>query len=68
MSLGQFADLRRGRRGVGGGAWRKKHNAHQVTIIMFLNISQSKGNQTMKFGQLVEYNVRNIFLYKICKK
>ena len=25
------------------------------------NISRSKGNQTMKFGQLIEYN-RNIFL------
>ena len=22
----------------------------------------------MKFGQLVEYNVRNVFLYKLCKK
>ena len=26
------------------------------------NISRSKGNQTMKFGQLIEYNMRNIFL------
>ena len=25
------------------------------------NISRSKGNQTMKFGQLIEYNFRNIF-------
>ena len=25
------------------------------------NISRSKANQTMKFGQLVEYNMRNIF-------
>ena len=24
----------------------------------------SKGNQTMKFGQLIEYNLRNIFLEK----
>ena len=32
------------------------------------NISRSKGNQTMKFGQLIEYNVRNIFLYKSCRK
>ena len=30
------------------------------------NISQSKGNQTMKFGQLIEYNKRNIFLQKSC--
>ena len=25
------------------------------------NISRSKGYQTMKFGQLIEYNMRNIF-------
>ena len=30
-------------------------------------ISQNKGNQTMKFGQLVEYNKINIFLQKSCK-
>ena len=28
------------------------------------NISKSKGNQTMKFGQLIECNMRNIFLEK----
>ena len=28
------------------------------------NISRNKGNQTMKFGQLIEYNMRNIFLEK----
>ena len=28
------------------------------------NIPRSKGNQTMKFGQLVEYDMRNIFLQK----
>ena len=27
---------------------------------------QSKGNQTMKFGQLIEYNQGNIFLQKPC--
>ena len=31
---------------------------------MLPNISRSKGNQTMKFGQLVEYNMMNIFLEK----
>ena len=31
------------------------------------NISLSKGNQAMKFGQLIEYN-RNIFLQKLCRK
>ena len=28
------------------------------------NISRSKGNQTMKFGQLIHYNMRNIYLEK----
>ena len=26
------------------------------------SISRSKGNHTMKFGQLIEYKMRNIFL------
>ena len=26
------------------------------------NISRCKGNQVMKFGQLIDYNMRNIFL------
>ena len=33
-----------------------------ITIHLLPNISQSKGNQTMKFGQLIDYNTRNIFL------
>ena len=33
-----------------------------IAIYILPNISQSKGNQTMKFGQLVEYNKINIFL------
>ena len=38
----------------------------QQTILIHIlpNISRSKGNQTMKFGQLIEYNMRNIFLEK----
>ena len=28
------------------------------------NISRSKSNQTTKFGQLIEHNMRNIFLEK----
>ena len=28
------------------------------------NISRSKGNQTMKFGLLIECNMRNIFVEK----
>ena len=33
-------------------------------IRILLNISRRKGNQTMKFGQLIEYNMRNTFLEK----
>ena len=29
---------------------------------MLPNISGSRGNQTMKFGQLIEYDKKNIFL------
>ena len=38
----------------------------QQTIVIHVlpNISRNKGNQTMKFGQLIEYNMRNIFLEK----
>ena len=39
-----------------------------IAIHILPNISQSKGNQTMKFGQLIEYNKRNIFLQKLCRK
>ena len=34
------------------------------TIHILPNISRSKDNQTMKFGHLIEYNMRNIFLEK----
>ena len=37
----------------------------QIIITHILpNISRSRGNQTMKFGQLIENNIRNIFLEK----
>ena len=32
------------------------------------NISRSKGNQTMEFSQLIECNMRNIFLEKPYEK
>ena len=35
---------------------------------IFPNISTSKGEQAKKFGQLIEYSNRNIFLQKSCKK
>ena len=33
-----------------------------ISIHILANISRSKGNQTMKFGQTIEYNMRNIFV------
>ena len=35
-----------------------------IVIHILPNISRSKGNQTMKFGQLIECNMRDIFLEK----
>ena len=35
-----------------------------ISIQILPNISRSNGNQTMKFGQLVECNMTNIFLEK----
>ena len=39
-----------------------------ITICVLPDISISKGNQTMKFGQFIEYNMWNIFLKKIMLK
>ena len=33
-----------------------------IAIHILPNISRTKGNQAMKFGQLIEYNMRNIFI------
>ena len=35
-----------------------------VVIYVLSNISSNKGNQTMKFGQLIECKMQNIFLEK----
>ena len=32
-----------------------------ITIYILPNISRSKGNQTLKFSQIIKYNNRNIF-------
>ena len=39
-----------------------------IAIHILSNISQSKGNPTMKFGQYIEYNKRNAFLQKLFRK
>ena len=33
-----------------------------IAIHIFPNISRNRSNQTNKFGQLIEYNMINIFL------
>ena len=40
------------------------------TVVMHIlpNISRSKGNRTIKFGQLMECDMRNIFLEKLYSK
>ena len=47
--------------------WRRNLSL-TITMHILLNISRSKCNQTMKFGQLIECYKRNIFLQKSCRK
>ena len=39
-----------------------------IVIHILSNTFRSKGNMTMKFGQLIECNMRNIFLEKLFTK
>ena len=39
-----------------------------IAIHILSNISRSKGNQTMKFGQLIEHNKKKDFLQTLCGK
>ena len=39
-----------------------------IVIHILPNISRSKGNHTIKFGQLIEYIMSNIFLENTCTK
>ena len=43
-------------------------NIQSIVIHISPNISRSKGNKAIKFGQLIEYNMKNIFLEKLCTK
>ena len=38
-----------------------------ITTHILSNISQRKENQTMKFGQLIEYNKINVLLQISCR-
>ena len=39
-----------------------------IAMHILTNIERKKSNQTIKFGQLIEYSIRNIFLEKIVHK
>ena len=39
-----------------------------IAVHILSNISKSKGDETKKCGQLIEYNMKNIFLQKPCTK
>ena len=41
---------------------------HTIAIHILPNMSRSKGNQKMKFGQLIKYNKKKIFLQNVCGK
>ena len=41
-----------------------KPGKQTIAIHILSYFSRSKDNQTMKFGQLIEYNMRKIFLEK----
>ena len=45
-----------------------QYSQQAITIHILPNILRSKGNYTMKLGQLIECNKRNIFLQKLCRK
>ena len=47
---------------------RSQPRKRTIAIQILPNISRGKCNQTMKFGQLIEYIMRNIFLEKLYKK
>ena len=39
-----------------------------IAIHILPNISRIKGNQTMRFDQLIEYNIKYFFFEKSCTK
>ena len=45
---------------------RSQHGKQKISALP--NISRSKGNQTMKFGHLIEYKQRKILLEKSYSK
>ena len=49
--------------------WLICDTGKQTIVIPILpNIGRCKGNQTVKFGQLIEWDIRNIFVEKLYTK
>ena len=45
-----------------------KPGLQTIAIHILPHITQSKVNQKIKFGQLIKYNKRKIFLQELCRK
>ena len=45
-----------------------KTGQQTITMHILHNVSRPKDNEAMKFGQLIEWSIRNIFLQKSCRK
>ena len=45
-----------------------KPGLKKIAICILPNVLQRKGNQAIKYGQLIEYNKINIFSSKIMRK
>ena len=45
---------------------RSQPSLQRITMYILLNMSRIKDNLIMKFGQLIEYNKKNILLEKLC--
>ena len=45
---------------------RSQPGLQTIPIHILPNISQSKANHTMKFGQIIEHNKKKIFFQKLC--
>ena len=58
------AEKRLDEKGYFKNSWHRNLGNKQFQTHALPNILTSKGNQTMKFGQLIEYNMRNVFLEK----
>ena len=45
---------------------RSQPSLQRIAMYILLNMSRIKDNLIMKFGQLIEYNKKNILLEKLC--